>query len=115
MRNNYELDWVEANPPLARLSNEYFNDRLAAEKIESLFKLVKSNQPGYNIPRREQRRQTLPDHIEAVATSRKAFRLEDYRDKIDPQKFEILSRLLGSVSIGLTREEVEEEYDLREE
>jgi len=119
MRSDYELDWAKANPVLAGLSSDLFNDRFAAEKIEILFRPINSNQPGDRIssflPRRNQRQQPLPARVETSAIPRRAFRIEDYKDKIDPQKFEILSRLLGSVSIGLTREEVEEEYDLREE
>ena len=59
--------------------------------------------------------QAAHKQVKVARIPRKTFNLESYRDKIDPRKFEILSRLFGSVSVGLTREDVEEEWDLREE
>jgi len=82
-----------------------------AEIIARLFKPLDQNLPGPAVtsflPRLNQRRRSVPVPAEAVTIPKKTFNLEDYKDEIDPGKFAILSRVLGSVYVGLTREEVQ--------
>lgn len=90
-----------------------------AEMIAKLFKPLEQNLSGYVaspfLPRLSHQRRTAPATAKTAATPKQTFHLENYRSEIDPKKFAILARVLGSVSVGLTREEVEEEYDIREE